>query len=187
MVTRVEIEAPAGQTRTTALKTLLQTLAILGAATATAVAAEPGPACAPILKAMAKTLVADHASLTQSNGRSMNGITAGGINYLQIDGVWKVSPLSPKDNQTRSDENLLNAKSYTCQSLPDSSIDGVAVVNYRTRTETEDTVVESKIAILKTSGLALQVDNDLAAGAGNKSHYSTHYTYTGVQAPSVEK
>jgi hypothetical protein len=79
----------------------LQTIAILGAATATAVAAEPGPACAPILKAMAKTLQADHASLTQSNGQSLNGITAGGVNYLQIETVWKVSPLSPKDNQCR--------------------------------------------------------------------------------------
>ncbi len=166
------------------MKRLLQT-AILGLATAAAGAAEPGPACAPILKAMAKTLVADHATLTQSGGHTSNGITAGGVSYLQIGNAWKVSPLSPKDNQARSDENLRNAKSYTCQSLPDSSIDGVAVANYRTRTETEDTVVESQISISKTSGLAIQVDNNI--GEGNKSHYSTRYTYTGIHAPSVQK
>ena len=166
------------------MKRLLQT-AILGLATAAAGAAEPGPACAPILKAMAKTLVADHATLTQSGGHTSNGITAGGVSYLQIGNAWKVSPLSPKDNQARSDENMRNAKSYTCQSLPDSSIDGVAVANYRTRTETEDTVVESQISISKTSGLAIQVDNNL--GEGNKSHYSTRYTYTGIHAPSVQK
>lgn len=165
----------------------LLSLAIFGAATSTALAAEPGPACAPVLRAMAKTLVADHTSLTQSGGRTLNGITAGGVNYLQIDNVWKVSPLSPQENQARSDENLRNAKTYVCQALPDSSIDGVAVANYRTRTETEDAVVESTISISKASGLAIEVINELASDPGNKSHYSTHYAYTGVHAPSVQK
>jgi hypothetical protein len=169
------------------MKNLLPTIAILGAAAATAVAAEPGPACAPILRAMSKTLQVDHATLTQSDGRATHGITAAGVNYLQIGNVWTVSPLSPRDNQARSDENLRNAKSYVCQTLPDSTIDGVAVANYRTRTETEDAVVESTISISKISGLAIEVDNDLAAGAGNKSHYSTRYSYTAVRAPSVQK
>src|ERR1700744_852412 len=111
---------------------------------------------------MAKTLLADHATATQSEGHTLNGITAGGVNYLQIGGVWKASPLSPKDNQARSDENLRNAKSYVCQPLPDSSIDGVAVANYHTRTESEDAVVESTIAISKASGLAIQVENELS-------------------------
>jgi hypothetical protein len=162
-------------------------VSICGAAVAAANAAEPGPSCAPILSAMAKTLQADHATLTQSNGRTMNGITAGGVNYLQIDNVWKMSPLSPRDNQARSDENLRNAKSYVCQSLPDSSIDGVAVANYRTRTESDGSVVESKIAISKVSGLAIEVDNDLDSGGGGKSHYSTRYSYTGIHAPSIQK
>lgn len=168
------------------MKTLLQTIAILGSATVAATAAEPGPACAPIMKAMAKTLVADHATVTQMEGRISNGITAGGVNYLQIDNVWKVSPLSPKDNQARSEENLRNAKAYSCQSLPDGSIDGVAVAIYRTRTETEDAVVESKISISKASGLAIEVENDLA-GDSKKSHYSTRYSYSGVHAPIMQK
>jgi hypothetical protein len=169
-----------------AVRCVLQIIAILGAATATAVAAEPSPACAPILAAMAKTLRVDHATVTQSNGRTTNGITAGGVSYLQIDNGWKVS-LSPQENQARSDENLRNAKSYVCQSLPDSSVDGVAVANYRTRTETEEAVVESRISISKTSGLAVEVTNELDAGEGIKSHYSTHYTFTGIHAPAVQK
>ncbi len=169
------------------MRRALYIIAILGAATAAATAAEPGPTCAPILSAMKKTLEVDHATLTQSDRQTMNGITAGGVNYLQIGGVWKVSPLSVRDNQQRSDENLRNAKAYLCQSLPDSSIDGVAVVNYRTRTETEDAVVESRIAVLKSSGLAVEVVNDLTAGGSSKSHYRTRYTFTGIHAPSVQK
>jgi hypothetical protein len=167
------------------MKGFLHTVAMVVAAAASATAAEPGPACAPILKAMAKTIAVDHATVSQSNGHTSNGITAGGVSYLQIDGVWKLSALSPKDNQARSDENLKNAKSYTCQALPDSTIDGVLVANYQTRTETEDTVVESKIALSKATGLAIQVDNYI--GEGNKSHYSTRYTYSGIHAPSVVK
>ncbi len=169
------------------MRQALYAIAILGAATAAASAAEPGSACAPILSAMKRTLEVDHATLTESDGHTMNGITAGGVNYLQIGGVWKVSPISPRDNQQRSDENLRSAKAYLCQSLPGSSMDGVAVANYRTRTETEDAVVESKIAISKLSGLAVEVINDMTAGGSTKSHSRTRYTFTGIHAPSVQK
>ncbi len=170
------------------MKAHLPTLAILiagTAATVTAVAAEPSPACAPILKAMAKTLVADHAAVTQGKNRTLNGITVGGVNYMQIDGKWKASLLSPKDNQERSDENLKNAKSYVCQSLPDSTIDGVAVANYQTHTEGDGEIIESKIAISKASGLAIQVENNLAGE--NNSRYTTRYTYTNIHAPAIQK
>jgi hypothetical protein len=169
------------------MKSYFLAIPILGTAIATATAAEPAADCAPILSAMAKTLQVDHATVSQSNGHTMNGITAAGINYLQIDNVWKVSPLSPRENQARSDENLRNAKSYACQSLPDSSVDGVAVANYRTRTETAVAVVESRIAISKASGLAVEVVNDIDSGGAGKSHYSTRYTDTGIHAPSIQK
>lgn len=152
-----------------------------------AVSAEPGPGCTPILKAMAKTLLTDHSAITQNGGRTNTGITAGGINYMQIDGTWKLSPLSPQDNQKRSDENLRNAKTYTCQALPDSMIDGVTVANYRTRTESEDAVVDSTVAIAKSTGLALRVENNIDTGGGTKTHYTTRYSYTGIQAPTVKK
>jgi hypothetical protein len=169
------------------MRRALYTIAILGATTAAASAAEPGTACAPILSAMKRTLEVDHATLTERDGQTMNGITAAGVNYLQIGGVWNVSPISPRDNQQRSDENLRNANAYLCQSLPDSIIDGAAVANYQTRTETEDAVVESKIAISKLSGLAVEVVNDMTAAGSSKSHYRTRYTFTGIHAPSVQK
>jgi hypothetical protein len=153
----------------------------------TTFAAEPGASCAPILKAMTKTLVADHSTLSQEGDRTSSGITAGGVNYLQIGGTWKVSPLSPQDNQKRSQENLRNAKSYTCQALADSMLDGVAVANYRTHTESEDGVVDSSIAIAKSTGLALRVENTMDMGGGTKAHYITRYGYTGIQAPPVKK
>lgn len=149
--------------------------------------AEPGIDCTPVLKAMAKTLQTDHSAITQSGGRTSTGITAGGVDYLQIGGAWKVSPLSPQDNQKRSDENLRNAKTYTCQALPDSMIDGVTAANYRTRTESDDAVVDSTVSIAKRTGLALRVENDTDTGGGNRRHYITKYSYTGIQAPAAQK
>jgi hypothetical protein len=165
----------------------IHVIGLLGASIATANAAAPSPSCAPILAAMAKTLQTDHATLTQLNGRTTKGITAGGVDYLQIDSVWTKSLLTPQENQARSDENLRNAKTYVCERLADGSVEGVAVANYRTRTETDEAVVESAIAISKSSGLAVLVTNDVDAGGGIKSHYSTRYSYADIHAPSLKK
>ena len=159
---------------------------LLCAACTAAIAAEPGPACAPVLKAMAKTLTADHSAVTQAAGQSGTGVTANGVNYMQIGGKWMVSPLSPQDNQKRSDENLRNAKVYTCQAMPDSTVDGVAVANYRMHTESDDAVVDSTLSIIKSTGLALQVENVIDGGNGTKNHYSTRYSYAGIHAPTVQ-
>jgi hypothetical protein len=161
-------------------------LGILTITVAPVLAAEPGPACAPVLKAMAKTLTTDHSAVTQDGTRTITGITAGGVNYMQIGGTWKVSPLTPQDNQKRSEENLHNAKGYTCQALPDSTLDGVGVVTYRTRTENADAVVDSTVSIAKNTGLALQVENNIDSGGGTKMHYTTRYSYTGIHAPAVQ-
>lgn len=152
-----------------------------------AVSAEPAPECTPVLKAMAKTLQSDHATVTTMDNRTTNGITAGGVNYLQFDGGWRVSRMSPKDNQQQSEENLRNAKSYTCQALPDSSVDGTAVANYKARTVAQEAVVDSIISISKATGLALRVENTIDTGDGTKKSYSTRYTYEGVRAPAVQK
>ena len=161
-------------------------LAILTAAT-TVHAAEPGPACAPLLQAMAKTLQSDHVTATISDGETHNGITAGGVNYLQVAGAWRVSGLSPRDNQQRMAENLRNAKSYTCQQLPDSSLEGAAVLKFRTLTETDDAVTESIVSILKSSGLAVAVENTTSQRNRPKTHYVTKYSYTAVRAPAIQK
>jgi hypothetical protein len=169
------------------MRTTLPALTLWAISLTPALSAEPGPGCAPIVKAMEKTLQVDHSAVTQMGGRTSTGITAGGVNYLQIDGVWKVSPISPQDNLKRSEENMHNAKAYTCQALPDSTIDGVAVANYRTHTEGQDAVVDSTISISKSTGLALSIENEMDTGGGAKNHYVTRYSYTGIHAPTAQK
>jgi hypothetical protein len=169
------------------VRTILLVLGIWAIAGTAAVAADLGPSCLPILKAMTKTLQSDHSTVTQDGSHTSTGITAGGANYLQMQGKWIVSPLSPQDNLKRSEENLRNAKVYTCQALPDSVIDGVPVANYRTRTESANGVVDSTVSIAKGSGLAIRVENSMDSGGGAKASYVTRYGYTGIHAPAVQK
>ena len=144
-------------------------------------AAELSPACQPIVAAMEKSLVADHNTATTRAGQISHGVTIGGVNYIEVRGTWRKSPLTPQDSITQTRENLKDAKSFTCSSLPDSVLNGVSVSNYSARTVTEDDTTESKISISKTTGRAVQVEND------NKSvrnaHYITQYSYDNVKAP----
>jgi hypothetical protein len=170
-----------------AMPRITAVLAMLVAAATAVPAAEPGPACAPVLKAMTRTLETDHATVSTSNGETNNGITAGGVNYLQVGGAWRMSGLPPRDNQQRFAQNLRNAKFFTCQPLPDSTLEGAPVFSYRTITETDDAVTESTVSLLKSSGLAVAVENTTTERNGPKSHYVTKYSYTGIRAPTIQK
>jgi hypothetical protein len=130
---------------------------------------------------MEKSMLADHNTVTIMAGKTLHGVTVGGVNYIEVDGAWRKSPLSPQDSLARSRGNLKNAKSYTCSSLPDSVVNGVPVANYAARTVTADDTVESKISVSKATGRTVQVEND--SKTVKDAHYVTQYTYDNVKAP----
>jgi hypothetical protein len=143
-----------------------------------AIGAQLSGACQPVFAAMEKTMQVDHATTTTRAGQSIHGITVGGVNYLQLQGVWKKSPITVQDNIDRSRENLKNAKEHSCKPLPDSTVSGVAVTNYATHT-VGDAVIDNTISIDKRTGLAVMVTTDIKDG----SHMVTQYTYGGIKAP----
>lgn len=145
-------------------------------------AAEISAACKPLLSAMQKTVLSDHTATSTQGGTTVKGITVGGVTYLQMHGKWITSKYTPQDAQKQSEENLREAKLYTCEKIADSTIDGVAVDNYRAHSESEDATTDSTISIAKSSGLAVRVDSDIDVGSV-KHHYTTNYSYTNVRAP----
>jgi len=157
------------------------TLLLLLAIAAPAFGAELSPACKPIMDAMEKTLLSDHTTTTTRAEGSVNGITAGGTMYIQVKGAWRKSAMSAKDALANSRENLKAAKEFTCTPLADSVIDGTPVANYATHEVNEDGGNDGKVSIAKSSGMVLQVENDLKGGAG--THYVTHYGFGSVKAP----
>ena len=136
--------------------------------------------CKPVFDAMEKTLLSNHTTTTTRGNETMRGVTVGGTAYLQINGAWRKSPLTPQDNIAQSRANLKDAKEYSCKALPDGAVDGIPVANFATRTVgSEGDVIDSRIAISRSTGLAVSVENHV----GSKVGYMTRYGYTDVKAP----
>ena len=144
--------------------------------------AELSTVCKPLFATMEKSLQADHASTTTRGNDTIKGITVGGVNYLQIGGVWKKSPMSVQENLEQSRTNLKNAKEYTCKPMPDSIAGGATVANYSIRTVGEYAVVDTVIAIDKRTGMPVSVSSDIKSD-GTSNHYVTQYSYSGIKAP----
>ena len=143
-------------------------------------AAELSGDCKPIFDAMEKTLLSNHTTTTTRGSETMRGVTVGGTAYLQIKGAWRKSPLTPQDNIVQSRANLKDAKEYSCKALPDAVVDGVPVATFATHTVgSEGDVIDSRIALAKSTGLAVSVENHI----GSKVGYMTRYGYTDVKAP----
>lgn len=153
----------------------------LAVASAAATAAELGGDCKPVWAAMEKTMRADHTASTVRDGRTTRGVTAGGVNYVQIKGTWHKSPMSVQDLIAQQQENLRNAKTYACQRVGDSTVDGAPVTLYRTQTVSDATTGESTIAIARGTGVAVQVDATIKGDAD--MHFVTHYGYGNVKPP----
>jgi|SRR5581483_5048240 len=105
--------------------------------------------------------------------------------YVQVNGQWRVSPMSPKmlleeKKNTKPDPDVHS----TCRVLRDEVIDGEAATVYSEHTETRDEKIDSQIWISKSRGLPLKMENSMdVGGAAGKSHTVSRYEYTNVRAP----
>lgn len=147
-----------------------------------AFSAELPAACKPLMAAMEKSVRADHSTTTQTGKEIVTGITAGGANYIQMGGKWRKSPMTAAQNIQRSQENLRNAKVYTCQPAGELMVDGTPGTKYLAHTESDFGTVDSVIVVGKGNSLVLQVEN-ITKFDGRANHYVTKYTYGSIKAP----
>ena len=156
-------------------------IAALAAGAAAAHGAELTAECRPLMAAMEKSIQTDHTTTTTHGAQVMKGVTVGGAIYVQSHGAWVKSPITVQDNLAMSRENLKDATEFSCKLLPDSVIDGTPVTNYATHNSSPDTVMDSRIAIAKGTGLAVRVENRPADDPGGTM--VTTYSYGNVKAP----
>jgi hypothetical protein len=158
-------------------------LLIVLALTATVDAmAQKSPACKPVLDAMEKVIAVDHSTTSQVDGRVMEGITSGGISYIKLPDKWIKSPSSPQETLKREQENIRDAKVYTCQPLPDASVSGTSALVYRAHSEGASGIADVTLWISKSTGLPLKLEEDLVTD-GSKRHISNQYEYANIRAP----
>jgi hypothetical protein len=146
-----------------------------------AAAAELSADCKVVSAAMLKTLGTDHTTTIVRNGVTSHGVTAGGVNYVEIKGAWRKSPMSVAAMVAQERENIRDAKEYRCQRAGDATVDGVPVTLYKTHTVNDVSTDDGTIAIARGTGLAVQVEGDMKGDANFK--FVAHYGYANVTPP----
>ncbi len=149
--------------------------------------AQTSPVCKAVSDAMLRVTTTPHHAVATISALSevTESILAGDTNYFKYHGVWKKSPLTPKDNLEREQENIKNAKVYTCKQSPDEVLDGMPVAVYTAHSETTDVgTTDAKLWISKATGLPVKTESDLDIGV--KQHQSMRYDYANIKAPIVK-
>lgn len=150
------------------------------------------PNCKAAAEALLKGLtVPVHIYSTQTadslNGKSRTDemIYLSNASYVLVNGKWRVNPVSAEQLRTTLKEANDGHLKATCRVVREESVNGEAAVLYSTHTEAEDEKSDTQLWISKARGVPIKQEIDLnVGGAAGKSHQSSRYEYTNVQAPA---
>jgi hypothetical protein len=154
---------------------------------ATPAVAQILPVCKPVLDAEIKVATTPHHAVSTQTGSATPGetITVDGANYVKLRGTWRKSPMTPQENVEREQQNIKDAKVYSCTVLPADSVDGAPAVVYKVHSETPDVgSADATIWLSKATGLPLRTEEDI--DTGQKQHVSIKYDYANIKAPVVK-
>jgi hypothetical protein len=177
--------------RRSAVSPSLLAVLCLALAPAAARAQAIPPACRPLIEARRKQLqTPNHSYETETpshpgaQATTHESITTGGVMYILYQGHWRRSPLTPQAALAQLEENLANAKRFSCQHVGDESVGGVPAAVYTAHSEDENVTVDARTWVARGSGLVLRTEEDLDIGGGPKRHISIRYDYANVRAPA---
>jgi hypothetical protein len=154
-----------------------------------AVVADDNDTCKVALDAVIHVLeTPNHQFMTRTEGaegkpRSSELINTGIALYVESDGKWRTSPMSPKAMQDMMAENQKHAKVTTCHLVREESVAGTPVGVYTVHNETDAGISDSTLWISKADGLPLRQEIDMTAAGHERSHSEVRFVYTDVKAP----
>ncbi|HMD99975.1 MAG TPA: hypothetical protein VKM93_21930 [Terriglobia bacterium] len=159
-------------------------------------AANPGidSACQAVLDASDKLFTTPYHMYTTETGAGVgNGkpvsnemVFSGGVQYILFNGKWGPSPLSMEELKAMDERNRKNAKNMSCHYVRDESVNGESAALYSTHEETAHGKTDSQTWVSKSKGLILRQEIDIDTGGANgKTHMSSRYEYSNVQAPKL--
>jgi hypothetical protein len=145
-------------------------------------------ACQPMFDAGAKLLAVPAHSYSTETARdgktkTSEAIYANGAIYINYNGKWIRSKMTPQDMLKQEQENIRNAKS-TCRHVRDEMSNGEAAAVYMAHSENDGVKSDAQTWISKSKGLPLRTEEDLDTGDGDKRHVSIRYEYSNVQPPA---
>jgi outer membrane lipoprotein-sorting protein len=135
------------------------------------------------------TTVPYHAYSTQKTDgkdRTAETILIGDVIYVNADGKWIKSPITPKEMREQEKENRKDATQVSCKHERDESVSGEPAEVYSTHNKNGDVDYNARIWLSTRTGLILREELDMdTGGPGGKSHSSIRYDYSNVSAPAV--
>ena len=167
-------------------------VAAIALLTGSAFAADPS--CKLVTGAITKYLTiptristTETGSYTSGKPRNSETIYLIDKTYVQVNGRWRVSPVTPKmmlEDMKEARSDVDSNFHSTCQMVRDEAINGEAATLYSSHTETKDIKTDSQIWISKSRGLPLKMEKNAdTGGTAGKSHRISRFEYTNVQAP----
>ena len=143
--------------------------------------------CKLVSDAALKSISTAHHLYSTETGknRASESIMVNGKTYIQYQGQWRQSPMSPADMVAQEKENIENATAYTCHATGDETVGGQATTVYRVHTENETSKADAQVWVAKSTGLVMRTEEDIDIGATGtgKTHYSIKYDYANVKPP----
>jgi hypothetical protein len=158
-------------------------------------AANPGidSACRAVLDASDKLFTTPYhmymmeAGAGVGNGKPMSSemVFSGGVQYILYNGKWTRSPLSREELKALEERNRKNS-TISCHYVRDESVNGESAALYSTHEESVHGKNDNQIWVSKSKGLILRQETDIDTGGANgKTHLSSRYEYSNVQAPKL--
>ncbi len=145
-------------------------------------------ACQPVFDAATKLLgVPAHSYSTETardgKTKTSEAIYANGAIYINYNGKWIRSKMTPQDMLKQEQENIRDAKS-TCRHVRDEMVNGEAAAFYTAHSDNDGIKSDAQTWISKSKGLPLKTEEDLDTGDGDKRHVSIRYEYGNVHPPA---
>jgi hypothetical protein len=141
--------------------------------------------CKPLTDAAMKSVTTSHHLYSTETGKKLvsESIVVDGKSYLNYQGHWQPSPVTPAEMLEQEKKNIEAATAYTCHATKDDMVGGQATTVYQVHTENESSKADAEVWVAKSTGLVMRTEEDIDAGAGAKMHYSIKYDYSNVKAP----
>ncbi|MGH8040788.1 MAG: hypothetical protein ACREPN_01955 [Rudaea sp.] len=161
------------------------TLLMAAAAIVTVPADAADASCDALYNAGIKSVQTPHhvySTTTTRDGKPQTGeaIYTGGVEYLQLQGKWRRSPV-PQPAMLEAAQEKLKTHPDTCTFVGDQTVDGQAVEVYKAHNNEFGT--NQEVRIFKSNGLMQGGKLVLPNG----STVETRYDYTNVQPPAGVK
>ena len=150
--------------------------------------AAQAPGCKPVTDAMFKMETTPHHAVAMSGPSDGGGtIVVNNEIYFKVRGVWKKSPMTPQDQLEQEQENIKEAKVYTCTRLGSETVNGIRAVAYKVHSESNDVGTgDGTVWIAPSIGLPVKLDEDMTPATGAKMHTSMTWDYANIHAPLVK-